>query len=98
MNNEKPYWLDQFEKTVEKALDQDKAVDILMVKRVSTAMELKLSQKRSEGHGGWHDPLRCDISELKEMLLNHIDKGDWVDILNFAGMIYVRTEMEKWNE
>jgi hypothetical protein len=85
-----------FEKHVGERVNQDKAADDEMLNRVYMVMSQKLAQKRAEGYGGWHDPDQCSIEDLKQMLIDHLDKGDWVDILNFAGMIYVRTEMEKW--
>ena len=33
------------------------------------------------------------IKTLMEMLKENIEKGDMVDVMNFAAMIYVRTEL-----
>ncbi|ANO57436.1 all-alpha NTP pyrophosphatase-like protein [Pseudomonas phage AN14] len=54
------------------------------------AMRRKLEKKRAEGRGGWHDPDQCQLDTLAVMLLDHLEKGDPVDIGNFAMMLYNR--------
>ncbi len=54
------------------------------------AMRCKLEKKRAEGRGGWHDPDQCQLDTLAVMLLDHLEKGDPVDIGNFAMMLYNR--------
>lgn len=64
--------------------------DEIAVDRFAAAMKAKLAQKRIEGRGGWEDPERCTIAALSLMLIEHVDKGDPVDIANFAMMIHQR--------
>lgn len=54
------------------------------------AMRRKLEKKRAEGRGGWHDPDQCQLDTLAVMLLDHLEKGDPVDIGNFVMMLYNR--------
>lgn len=54
------------------------------------AMRRKLEKKRAEDRGGWHDPDQCQLDTLAVMLLDHLEKGDPVDIGNFAMMLYNR--------
>lgn len=64
--------------------------DDIAVDRFALAMKAKLAAKRSEGYGGWDDPDQCDIDWLSHLLASHVDKGDPVDIGNFAMMIHQR--------
>lgn len=64
--------------------------DDLAVDRFAAAMKVKLAEKRAQGYGGWDDVEKCTISWLSELLRNHIDKGDPVDVGNFAMMIHQR--------
>jgi len=80
------------------------AADLEGLSRFSEAMRDKLAQKRTEGRGGWnHAPYNvqrergercefhgCSVRSLKQMLRNHMKKGDMVDIANFAMMIWNR--------
>lgn len=64
--------------------------DDLAVDRFAAAMKAKLAKKRAEGRGGWDDPQECHVVVLARMLLEHIRKGDPVDIANFAMMMHQR--------
>lgn len=55
-----------------------------------SAMMRKLEKSRDKGRGGWWDKDRCAIEDLKLMLNDHVQKGDMVDVMNLAAMIYVR--------
>ena len=44
-------------------------------------MRKKLAKKRNDGRSGWQE---CDPGDLAYMLVEHIAKGDPVDIANFA--------------
>ena len=63
----------------------DLAVDIF-----TAAMKQKMAASRMKGRGGWDDPEQCDVAELCIMLVEHVEKGDPVDIANFAMMLYHR--------
>ena len=67
----------------------NQSADIMLVSIASIAMTEKLKKKRGEGKRDWHtSPLINDdlLSELRK----HVDKGDMVDVMNFAAMIYAR--------
>lgn len=63
----------------------DQAVDF-----AAKAMKEKLAKKRAEGRGGWQYPDQCTPEFLSKLLREHIDKGDPVDVLNLAMMLFVR--------
>lgn len=58
----------------------DEAVD-----RFAQAMKAKLERKRAEGRGGWHE---CSAEYLSELLIEHVKKGDPVDVANLAMMLH----------
>ncbi|AOJ64732.1 hypothetical protein WJ32_19490 (plasmid) [Burkholderia ubonensis] len=64
--------------------------DDIAVDRFSAAMKAKLARKRAEGRGGWNDPASCHISTLARYLVEHVGKGDPVDVANFAMMLHQR--------
>lgn len=76
------------------SVDMDRAsaefIDNQGVADFAEAMRRKLEKKREEGRGGWHDPDQCPLDALAVMLLDHLEKGDPVDIGNFAMMLYNR--------
>lgn len=63
----------------------DEAVD-----RFAAAMKAKLAKKRDEGRGGWDNPEECSIGSLSYMLIQHVWKGDPIDVGNLAMMIHQR--------
>lgn len=65
----------------------DQAVD-----RFAAAMKAKLAQKRAEGRGGWEDPEQCTGAFLSRLLVEHVEKGDPLDVGNFAMMLHQRGE------
>jgi hypothetical protein len=46
-------------------------------------MKSKLRRKALEGYSGWDDP-DWQRAEIIDRLKSHIDKGDMVDVANFA--------------
>lgn len=70
--------------------EEQRHPDNLAVDRFAAAMKEKLAQKRAEGRGGWDNPDECSIEALSRMLIEHLGKGDPVDIGNFAMMIHQR--------
>lgn len=66
--------------------------DDAAVDRFAEAMKAKLAKKRAEGRAGWEDPQVCPSGRLQQMLIDHLTKGDPVDIGNFAMMIWNRGE------
>lgn len=66
--------------------------DDTAVNNFAAAMKAKLKQKRAEGRGGWEDKVACPPGRLAQLLRDHLDKGDPVDIGNFAMMLWSRGE------
>lgn len=64
--------------------------DELAVDRFATALKAKLAQTRQKGRSGWDDPKQCSIEYLSHLLVEHIDKGDPLDVANLAMMIHQR--------
>lgn len=63
----------------------DHAVD-----RFAEAMKAKLKVSREKGRGGWNDPHQCSVEYLAKLLVEHVAKGDSVDVGNLAMMLYQR--------
>jgi hypothetical protein len=70
----------------------DQHPDDLAVDRFAAAMKAKLAKKRDEGRGGWQDKEHCSNAFLSRLLVEHVQKGDPVDVANIAMMIHQRGE------
>lgn len=57
------------------------------VEQFEAAMKTKLDIQQKKGYRGWED---CSIEHLQNLLAEHIEKGDMVDVANFACMIWWR--------
>lgn len=66
--------------------------DDLAVDRFAAAMKAKLAQKREEGRRGWDDKEDCSAEFLSSLLRRHVEKGDPLDVGNFAMMLHQRGE------
>lgn len=66
--------------------------DDVAVDRFAEVMKAKLAAKRSDGRGGWDDKELCSQAFLSDLLRGHVDKGDPVDVANFAMMLQQRGE------
>lgn len=65
--------------------------DDLAVDAFATLMKSKLKYAREvKGRGGWEDPEQCSITYLSQLLHEHVEKGDPVDVANLAMMIKMR--------
>jgi hypothetical protein len=64
--------------------------DARAVDRFAKAMKLKLWMKRNEGKGGWDNPDACTVEFLAQLLVEHVAKGDSIDVANFAMMLHQR--------
>lgn len=71
----------------------DEKADIILTDQVTYLMKWKLAKKRKQGYGGWHKLNECSNEQLLQSLKEHVEKGDMVDVINFAGMITCRTGM-----
>lgn len=67
--------------------------DDTAVDRFAAAMKAKLAAKRADGRGGWDDKTQCSQQFLSDLLRAHVDKGDPVDVANFAMMLHQRGEV-----
>jgi hypothetical protein len=66
--------------------------DNLAVDKFSAVMKAKLEKKRAEGRGGWEDKSQCSAETLSQLLREHLEKGDPVDVANLAMMLHQRGE------
>lgn len=66
--------------------------DDLAVDRFAAAMKAKLAKKREDGRGGWERKDECSNGFLSLLLVEHVEKGDPVDVGNLAMMIHQRGE------
>ena len=64
--------------------------DDIAVDKFAAAMKAKMAVSRAKGRGGWDDPAQCDVADLCAMLVDHVEKGDPVDVGNFAMMLFNR--------
>ncbi len=62
----------------------DDAVDAF-----AAEMKFKLARKRRQGYTGWNT-YACTDAQLAHMLLEHVPKGDPIDIANFCMMLHQR--------
>lgn len=66
--------------------------DDLVVDQFAANLKAKLARQRAKGHGDWHDKQKCPDGRLQQMLIDHIAKGDPVDVANFAMFLWHRGE------
>jgi len=66
--------------------------DDAAVDRFAVAMKAKLAAKRAAGRGGWDDKAQCSNEWLSSLLRQHLEKGDPLDVANFAMMLHQRGE------
>lgn len=71
-------------------LASDARNDELCVDRFGLVMKAKLAAARCKGRAGWDDPAQCSMADLSAMLIDHVAKGDPVDVANFAMMLHNR--------
>lgn len=65
--------------------------DEFLLNAAHDGMLQKLKAAREKGRGGWWNQDECSIGYLKELLCEHLAKGDMRDVMNIAAMIHVRT-------
>jgi len=59
-------------------------VDETGVHRFSREMSAKLANARKKGRGGWQDPAQVTPDDLARQLVEHVAKGDPIDIANYC--------------
>ncbi|WP_375058368.1 hypothetical protein [Zobellella sp. DQSA1] len=64
--------------------------DDMAVDAFAGAMKDKLAASRSKGRSGWDDPEQCSVEYLANLLVEHVAKGDPVDVANLAMMLHQR--------
>lgn len=74
----------EFEKPPTQADIDNEAVD-----KLAQAMKNKLAKKREQGYHGWET---CKHGDLVQLLINHVDKGDPIDVANFCAFLFTRGE------
>ncbi|KAA1232714.1 hypothetical protein FHL81_24835 [Agrobacterium tumefaciens] len=55
-------------------------------------MKAKLAKKRDCGLDIWRDHEKCSQASLSLALAHHVQKGDPIDVANFAMMLHQRGE------
>lgn len=55
-------------------------------------LKVKMARNRAKGRGGWHDNAECSADALSQMLREHIDKGDPLDVAIISMMLHHRRE------
>lgn len=66
--------------------------DNYAVDRFADAMKIKLAEKRAQGRGGWDRKGECTAEFLSELLREHVEKSDPLDVGNLAMMLHQRGE------
>ena len=74
----------EFEQPLTQADIDNEAVD-----KLARAMKNKLAKKREQGYHGWET---CKHGDLVQLLINHVDKGDPIDVANFCAFLFARGE------
>lgn len=64
-------------------------IDNEAVDKLAQAMKNKLAEKREQGYHGWET---CKHGDLAQLLINHVDKGDPIDVANFCAFLFARGE------
>lgn len=78
---------DVLAKTAVNKHPDDEAVD-----RFASAMHDKMAAARLKGKEGWDDPERCSDEHLGELMGRAALQASWVDVANYAMMLWVRGE------
>ena len=71
---------------------EQKHHDDLAVDAFAKAMRTRLKARREDGRSGWDDPDQVSGDQLSKMLRDCVEKGDTVDVANFACFLYNRCE------
>lgn len=64
-------------------------IDNAAVDKLAQAMKDKLAEKREQDYHGW---ATCKHGDLVQLLINHVDKGDPIDVANFCAFLFARGE------
>lgn len=64
--------------------DPQRDLDEAAVDRFADALKEKLAAARAKGRSGWHDTKACSLEDLAAGLVEHVGKGDPLDIGAYA--------------
>ena len=64
----------------------------VLVRATSKEMGAVLDLARASGKSGWHLS-STHQDNLLEMLHDNLNQGDWIDVMNFAGMLWMREQL-----
>lgn len=73
-------------------VDDEETQDDAAVDRFAAAMKEKLAAARAKGRGGWQDNEPGMQQRLSNMLRARVEKGDPLDVANFAMFLHQRSE------
>ena len=73
---------------------EETEIDTRAVLLTAQGMLDKMYASSDAGRSGWHDPTRCSTRMLMTALLEHIAKGDMIDVANFAMMLWQRQQTD----
>ncbi|UNV91813.1 MULTISPECIES: hypothetical protein [unclassified Comamonas] len=71
---------------------QAENLDNQALRLLSNAMRSKLAASRRKGRSGWNDKTQCTAEHLSQLLREHVEKGDPVDVANFCAFLSARGE------
>lgn len=71
---------------------QAENLDNEALRLLSNAMRSKLAASRRKGRSGWDDKTQCTAEHLSQLLREHVEKGDPVDVANFCAFLSARGE------
>lgn len=71
-------------------------VDIDAVLQAAVGMADKMAASRDEkGRYGWHQSHMVHIETLMRFLFEHMTKGDMIDVMNLAMMVWLRQDIDQ---
>ena len=89
-----PQWV----KTAREALELKVPVaapqhpDDIAIDWFADAMKEKMAKQRTKGYSGWENTASFPADRLQQLLAEHVNKGDPVDVGNYAMMLWNRGE------
>lgn len=69
--------------------------DDIAVDKFAAMMKDKLAKSREKGRSGWGNPEECSVEYLAKLLVDHVEKGDAIDVANIAMMLELRGASRK---
>lgn len=67
-------------------------VDDHMVDKFAFDAKAKMMRNRNKGRGGWENRKETPVATLVDMMLEHVEKGDPMDVALFAMMLVMRDD------